>query len=213
MSRDQPPRRTVLPPLPDFSTAPARAVPGAQTAVAEEAEAAPTAPAAEAPSPPETAAAPGDGDAPAGASPRTNGARGGRGAGAQTGGASGRRGAGAQASTKVPQVRRGRRRKGEEALAEKPDRRLPVYLWRHNIRWLRRLRIDMEDNGARPGEQNDSLIVRAAITALERTGLHGLLAECRGENEMVFAIEQKVQGLSDREILRMLDEQRGDDDE
>ena len=107
----------------------------------------------------------------------------------------------ATADGRVPKVTRGRRRRDEPAPGEKPDRRLPVYFWFHNVRFLRELRLDMEAAGARPGDLNDSLLVRAAVTALERTGMERVLRACRNEDQLVRAIVARLQGADEAAVL------------
>lgn len=114
------------------------------------------------------------------------------------------RGRMARADGRVPRITRGRRRRDEPAPGEKPDRRLPVYFWFHNVRFLRELRLDMEAAGARPGDLNDSLLVRATVTALERTGMERVLRACRNEDQMVQAIVARLQGTPEAEVIRMI---------
>lgn len=104
----------------------------------------------------------------------------------------------------IPRIARGRRRRDEPAPGEKPDRRLPVYFWFHNVRFLRELRLDMEAAGARPGDLNDSLLVRAVVTALERTGMERTLRACRSEDQVVRAIVARLEGAPEAEVIRMI---------
>ncbi len=110
----------------------------------------------------------------------------------------------ARADERVPRITRGRRRRDEPAPGEKPDRRLPVYFWFRNVRFLRELRLDMEAAGARPGDLNDSLLVRAAVTALERTGTERILRACRNEDHLVRAISARLEGTPEAEVIRMI---------
>ncbi len=107
----------------------------------------------------------------------------------------------ATADGRVPRVTRGRRRRDEPAPGEKPNRRLPVYFWFHNVRFLRELRLEMEAGGARPGDLNDSLLVRAAVTALERSGAERFLRACRTEDQLVRAIVARLQGADEATVL------------
>ncbi len=181
-------RRTVLPPLPLVGGSPTGAAP------------APAAPPAAGPSPvvevaPDRAAA-GVEDAGEPAAPPAAGADAGPPAPAAPA-----RPRAARADGTVPRITRGRRRRGEPAPGERPDRRLPVYFWFHNVRFLRELRLDMEAAGARPGDLNDSLLVRAVVTALERTGMERVLRACRNEDQMVRAVVARLQGADEATVL------------
>lgn len=179
-------RRTVLPPLPLVGGSPTGAAP------------APAAPPAAGPSPvvevaPDPEAA-GVADAAERAVPSA--AEAGRPAPTPPG-----RARPARADGTVPRITRGRRRRGEPTPGERPDRRLPVYFWFHNVRFLRELRLDMEAAGARPGDLNDSLLVRAVVTALERTGMERVLRACRNEDQMVRAVVARLQGADEATVL------------
>ena len=104
----------------------------------------------------------------------------------------------------IPRIARGRPRRDAPAPGEKPERRLPVYVWFHNVRFLRELKLEMEARGARPGDTNDSLFVRAALTALERAGMDRILRVCRNEDQMVRAMVARLEGASEAEVLRMI---------
>jgi hypothetical protein len=69
------------------------------------------------------------------------------------------------------------------------------------VRFLRELRLDMEAAGARPGDLNDSLLVRAVVTALERTGMERVLRACRNEDQMVRAVVARLQGADEATVL------------
>jgi hypothetical protein len=77
---------------------------------------------------------------------------------------------------------------------EKPDSSTKAYLWRRNVRFIDRLLIDMEDHGARGGDINRSVVLRAAITALEQSGLARDLARCTDEQELADLITIRLTG-------------------
>ncbi|HEU4559050.1 MAG TPA: hypothetical protein VFS20_14415 [Longimicrobium sp.] len=78
--------------------------------------------------------------------------------------------------------------RGSSARDEKPDSSTKAYLWRRNIRFVDKLILEMEDNGARPGDINRSVVIRAAITALEEAGLGPELARCADERQLCALI-------------------------
>lgn len=90
--------------------------------------------------------------------------------------------------------RRSRRRETNPRAArdEKPESSTKAYLWRRNVRFLDRLLMDMEDNGARPGDINRSVVLRAALSALEDAGMARELARCADEEELSQLIASRL---------------------
>ena len=81
---------------------------------------------------------------------------------------------------------------GRGAHGEKPDSSTKAYLWRRNVRFIDTLVMNMEDQGARPGDINRSVVLRAAITALETAGMARELARCADENELAALIAARL---------------------
>lgn len=77
---------------------------------------------------------------------------------------------------------------------EKPDSSTKAYLWRRNVRFIDTLVMDMEDHGARAGDINRSVVLRAAISALEHAGLARDLALCADENALTELITRRLTG-------------------
>jgi hypothetical protein len=75
---------------------------------------------------------------------------------------------------------------------EKPDSSTKAYLWRQNVRFIDTLVMNMEDQGARPGDINRSVVLRAAITALESAGMGRELARCANEAELAALIAARL---------------------
>lgn len=75
---------------------------------------------------------------------------------------------------------------------EKPDSSTKAYLWRQNVRFIDTLVMNMEDQGARPGDINRSVVLRAAMTALETAGMDRELARCANENELAALIAARL---------------------
>lgn len=75
---------------------------------------------------------------------------------------------------------------------EKPQRSTKAYLWRQNVRFIDTLIRNMEDQGARPGDINRSVVLRAAITALETAGMGRELARCANEDELAALIAARL---------------------
>ena len=78
------------------------------------------------------------------------------------------------------------------AREEKPESSTKAYLWRRNIRFIDTLVMNMEDNGARAGDINRSVVLRAAISALEQAGLARVLARCTNETELTESIAARL---------------------
>ena len=84
------------------------------------------------------------------------------------------------------------RPRGSAARQEKPDSSTKAYLWRRNVRFIDTLVMNMEDNGARAGDINRSVVLRAAVTALEKAGLARDLARCTNEEELSELIVSRL---------------------
>lgn len=84
------------------------------------------------------------------------------------------------------------RPRGSATRQEKPDSSTKAYLWRRNVRFIDTLVMNMEDNGARPGDTNRSVVLRAAVTALEKAGLARDLARCTNEEELSELIVSRL---------------------
>jgi hypothetical protein len=52
--------------------------------------------------------------------------------------------------------------------------------------------MNMEDQGARPGDINRSVVLRAAITALETVDMGRELARCANEQELAALIAARL---------------------
>jgi hypothetical protein len=81
---------------------------------------------------------------------------------------------------------------GRGAHTAKPDSSTKAYLWRHNVRFIDSLVMSMEDQGARPGDINRSVVLRAAVTALETAGMGRDLARCANEDELSALIASRL---------------------
>jgi hypothetical protein len=90
----------------------------------------------------------------------------------------------------VPEVKREPRER--VAPRGKPDSSTKAYLWRQNIRFIDTLVMAMEDNGARAGDINRSVVLRAAISALERAGMELELSRCADESELTESITARL---------------------
>jgi hypothetical protein len=89
---------------------------------------------------------------------------------------------------------RATRPRGPASREEKPDSSTKAYLWRRNVRFIDSLVMNMEDHGARAGDINRSVVLRAAITALEKAGLGRDLARCTNEDELAALIVARLAG-------------------
>ena len=75
---------------------------------------------------------------------------------------------------------------------EKPSSTTKAYLWRRNVSFIDSLVIKMEDHGARAGDINRSVVLRAAVTALEQAGMGGELARCADEEQLTQLITDRL---------------------
>ena len=89
---------------------------------------------------------------------------------------------------------------GRTLRESKPESSTKAYLWRRNVRFLDTLIMNMEDNGARAGDINRSVILRAALTALEDGGLGQELAGCADEAELTEEIASRLRGVERRPL-------------
>lgn len=103
-----------------------------------------------------------------------------------------RRGAPARRGRQSAADRPRRESGGRAPHGEKPDSSTKAYLWRQNVRFIDTLVMNMEDQGARPGDINRSVVLRAAITALESAGMDRELARCANENELSALIAARL---------------------
>ena len=87
-----------------------------------------------------------------------------------------------------------RRPRAQAAKEEKRPGSTKTYLWRRNVRFLDNVVMTMEDNGARPGDINRSVVLRAVLTALEKAGLGRDLARCTNEDELAELIVARFSG-------------------
>jgi hypothetical protein len=60
------------------------------------------------------------------------------------------------------------------------------------VRFIDTLVMNMEDHGARAGDINRSVVIRAALTALENAGMDRELARCGTEDELVDVIAARL---------------------